>query len=72
LAYVELFTGNTHHLVRSKYVDDDGGLADIDLQDVRHIVVAPDRLVPIEQRLDLSFHPSAGPALAHHCANLSH
>jgi hypothetical protein len=36
LAYVEPFTGNTHHLVRSKYVDDDGGLADIDL-DVKEL-----------------------------------
>jgi hypothetical protein len=31
LAYVEPFAGNTHRLVRSKYVDNDDGLMDIDL-----------------------------------------
>jgi hypothetical protein len=31
LAYVEPFAGTTHRLVPSKYVDDDDGLADLDL-----------------------------------------
>lgn len=36
MAYVEPFAGTTHRLVRSKYVDDDGGLADIDV-DVKEL-----------------------------------